>query len=388
MNRALRRATPAVALLALLATGCTDNRPQGGASGAPGTISVTSTKDACTLSTTTARSGTLTFSVKNEGTDVTEFYLLADDGLRIVGEVENIGPGLTRELVVQAQAGTYKTACKPGMVGSGIRGDFTVEKSGDEPVVSADDKKLADTASANYAAYVKEQTEQLLAGTKRFADAYKAGRDEEARSLYAKTRLHWERIEPVAESFGDLDPQLDAREADLEKGQEWTGWHRAEKDLWAPKGFTPQSSADRAKTADKLVKDTEELAKRTKDLSFTPDQLGNGAKALLDEVASGKVTGEEEAFSHTDLWDFQGNLDGAKVAYEELKPLLLKRNKDLADQLDRRFAATQKELDKYRQGDGWVSYEILTKDQVKALSTSVDGLAEPLSKLTKEVVAK
>ncbi|RMB57048.1 cupredoxin domain-containing protein [Tessaracoccus antarcticus] len=95
-------------------------------SGGNGEISVSSTSDACTLSATEASSGTLTFRVKNEGTEATEFYLYASDGLRTVGEVENIGPGLTRDLVVQVIAGDYVTACKPGMVGQGIRNTFTV----------------------------------------------------------------------------------------------------------------------------------------------------------------------------------------------------------------------------------------------------------------------
>ena len=63
------------------------------------------------------------------GDDVTEFYLLGEDGLRVVSEVENVGPGLTRDLVVQVKPGTYYTACKPGMVGDGIRAEFTVTDS-------------------------------------------------------------------------------------------------------------------------------------------------------------------------------------------------------------------------------------------------------------------
>ncbi len=384
MNRRMLAAAPLIAL-ALAATGCTDNTKSASGTGA---ITVKSTKDACELSSTTAKSGPLTFTIKNEGDQVTEFYLLAEDGLRIVGEVENIGPGLTRDFTIQAPAGTYVTSCKPGMVGEGIRGTLTVEKSANEPTASADDQKLIDTAVKNYAGYVRDQSDQLLAGTKKFAEAYASGKDDDARALYASTRLHWERIEPVAESFGDLDPVLDAREADLEKGQEWTGWHRAEKDLWAPKGFTPQTPAQRKALADKLVKDTEELVKRTKTVTFTADSIANGAKTLLDEVAKGKVTGEEEAFSHTDLWDFQGNLEGATVAYQELRPLLAKKNPDLAKQLDERFAATSKELSQHKTADGWKPYTELSKEQVRALATSVNALAEPLSKLTAEVLKK
>ncbi|HZK59532.1 MAG TPA: EfeM/EfeO family lipoprotein [Cryobacterium sp.] len=79
---------------------------------------------------------------------------------------------------------------------------------------------------------MREQVGRLSVGTRAFAVAYIAGDDDLARSLYAPTRAHWERVETIAESFGDLDPKLDLREADLEPGQEWTGWHAIEKDLW------------------------------------------------------------------------------------------------------------------------------------------------------------
>jgi iron uptake system component EfeO len=102
---------------------CVSNAP---AAGTANTIDVDSSASACTLSATTAPSGTLTFRVKNTGDDTTEFYLLGEDKVRVVGEVENIGPGLSRDLVVDAVPGTYHTSCKPGMSGDGIVAAFTV----------------------------------------------------------------------------------------------------------------------------------------------------------------------------------------------------------------------------------------------------------------------
>lgn len=382
----MRTLNPSVAVVmavggALLLTGCEPNTEQGGA------IAVTSTDDSCEVAATEAPAGTLKFDVTNEGSKVTEFYLLGEDGLRIIGEVENIAPGLERSLTVTAPEGKYFTACKPGMVGDGLRGDFTVTASEGGQEVSAEDSELAAQATTQYASYVKDQTEQLLTGTEDFAKAYKAGDDDEARRLYPEVRTNWERIEPVAESFGDLDPKLDLREADLEEGQEWTGWHLLEKDLWPPQdGYTALSDADREKYADLLVADTKVLYDRTRSMTFTPDQLSNGAKELLDEVATGKVTGEEEAWSHTDLWDFQANVDGARVAYEDLKPLLATRDKELDETLSTRFADLQTLLDGHRKGEGFVLYTELSEDEVKELSDSVNALSEPLSQLTDRVV--
>ncbi|ALD63786.1 PbrT family lead (Pb2+) uptake porter [Arthrobacter sp. LS16] len=372
-----------LALGALALTGCTDNNA---AASADGSIAVSASDDACTLATGTAAGGTLKFSVKNEGTKVNEFYLLAEDGLRIVGEVENIGPGVTRDLVVMAPEGSYFAACKPGMVGDGIRSPFTVTAAAAGQEVSADRAALQQTAVVQYAAYVKDQSQQLLAGTEDFAKAFAAGEEAEAKQLYPQVRMHWERIEPVAESFGDLDPILDAREADLEEGQEFTGWHRAEKDLWAPKGYTKMSQAQRQQIADGLVKHTTELVTRAQALEFTPDKLANGAKELLDEVATGKVTGEEEAFSHTDLWDFQANLEGAKIAYEDLAPLLEGTDDELDAQLKENFEKLQAQLDAYRVGEGFKYYDQLGTEQVQELAAGVDALSEPLSRLTAAVV--
>ena len=372
-----------LALGALALTGCTDNNAT---ASADGSIAVSASDDACTLASATAAGGTLKFTVKNEGTKVNEFYLLAEDGLRIVGEVENIGPGVTRDLVVMAPEGSYFAACKPGMVGDGIRSPFTVTAAAAGQEVSADRAALQQTAVDQYASYVKDQSQQLLAGTEDFAAAFAAGEEAEAKQLYPQVRMHWERIEPVAESFGDLDPILDAREADLEEGQEFTGWHRAEKDLWAPKDYTRMSQAQRQQIADGLVKHTTELVTRAQALEFTPDKLANGAKELLDEVATGKVTGEEEAFSHTDLWDFQANLEGAKIAYEDLAPLLEGTDDELDAQLKENFEKLQAQLDAYRVGEGFKYYDQLGTEQVQELAAGVDALSEPLSRLTAAVV--
>ncbi|WP_130416868.1 iron uptake system protein EfeO [Xylanimonas ulmi] len=388
-----------LAAVALATAACTPNTPAdaSGDGEGPVTITVASTADACTLSATSAPSGNVVFSVTNNGDDVTEFYLLAEDGLRIVSEVENIGPGLSRDLVLTAKPGAYQTACKPGMVGDGIRAPFTVTDSGADVAPTGEVADQIAQATTAYVAYVKDQTEQLLAGTQDFVDAYTSGDDEAARELYAPTRVHWERIEPVAESFGDLDPRMDLREADLEDGQEWTGWHLLEKDLWQPEpdanggeAYTPLTDAQRTQYADQLLADTQELYDRVHAADF-PEAIdaaaiGNGAKGLLDEVATGKVTGEEEIWSHTDLWDFQANVDGARVAFEGLRDVVEAKDAALAGQLDTRFADLQTLLDGYTQGDGFVTYTDLSEDQVKELAAAVDALGEPLSKLTAAVV--
>ena len=383
------------ALLALSA--CVANDPTTSADSHATALTVDSSSSDCTVSASEAPSGNVSFSIENTGDQVTEFYLLADDELRIVGEVENIGPGITRDLVVQARPGDYFTVCKPGMVGAGIgKAAFTVTDSGAELVADGDDSALVDAAAVNYVAYIKNQVEGLVTSTTTFLDAYRAGDDDTARSLYAPTRAAYERIEPVAESFGDLDPKIDFREADVEEGTEWTGWHRIEKDLWQPsaednggEAYVPLSTDERNRFADLLEDDTASLndAVHESDYTVSIDAISNGAIGLLDEVASGKITGEEEIWSHTDLWDFQANLEGARVAYEGVRDIVEPKDADLVAQLDDEFTSLETLLSGYGSLDaGFVYYDELTTEQVKELADGVNALSEPLSQLTAVLV--
>jgi iron uptake system component EfeO len=314
-------------------------------------------------------------SSPNDGTKVTEFYVYGE-GERVMGEVENISPGLQRKLIVQlGEPGTYQTACKPGMVGDGIRGDFKV--TGDS--VKIDEAGKFKEASQSYKRYVNSQTDALIAATQIFVDAVKKGDINAAKAQFPIARTYYERIEPVAESFpNDLDPRIDLREADLEPGQKWTGFHRLEKDLWVT-GLQPDSNA----MADQLMADVKELDNGVKASTWTIDstQIAGGAQGLLDEVASSKITGEEDTFSHTDLWDFKANVDGSQTAVASVRPILDERNADLGKKVDQRFAEVDALLEKYRQGDGFVFYDKVTEPQRQELSRAIDALSKEVSQV-------
>ena len=364
----------AVALLALAA--CTTSGGASGAvsssAGAGGPIAVQATDSQCTVATTTAPAGTITFQVQNTGSKVTEFYVYGA-GDRIVGEVENIAPGLTRELKVEmTEPGTFTTACKPGMVGDGIRAAFTV--TGSAQPGSADQKVAK--AIADYKSYVAGQSTELVAGTEAFVAAVKAGDVAKAKSLYTAARQPWERIEPVAESFGDLDAKIDGREDVVEQGLPFTGYHRLEKDLWAD-SLKPDSSA----IADQLLTDVKAIAEKATAVEFTALSIANGAKELLDEVATTKITGEEERYSHTDLADMKANLQGSQSALEVLRPVMSERQADLATALDSAFTSINQALDQHRKGTDYPPLTDLTPDQVKDLTVKLDALSEQVAKV-------
>jgi iron uptake system component EfeO len=347
----------------------------GDGSAAPAQITVSASDSTCELSGTTAATGPSTFLITNNGSKVTEFYVYGA-GDRVMGEVENVSPGLERKLIVQlTEPGKYQTACKPGMIGDGLRGDFTV--TGD--TVQIDTEGKFKEAADNYKRYVNSQTDALVPAVDTFVAAIKKGDVAAAKAQFPIARTYYERIEPVAESFpDDLDPRIDLREADLEPGQKWTGFHALEKQLWVT-GLQPDANA----LADQLVADVKELNDGVKKPDFTVDstQIAGGAQGLLDEIASSKISGEEDIFSHTDLWDFEANLQGSQTAVASVRPILDERNADLGKKVDQRFAESEAELAKYRKGDGFVLYDTVTEPQRQELSRSVDALSKEVSQV-------
>jgi iron uptake system component EfeO len=228
---------------------------------------------------------------------------------------------------------------------------------------------------------VVAEVDQMIAGSKVFTDAVRAADVAKAKQTYAPARLHYESVEPVAESFGDLDPDIDSRLDDVADPNQWTGFHRLEKALWQD-----NSLAGMVPVADKLDADIAMLKKKVADATYQPAQLANGASELLTELSTSKVTGEEDRYSHTDLWDFEGNLNGARKCFELLKPALAVKNPDLAQQLEARFTDVVSSLQRYKQGNGYVDYSTVPQDQRQKLAQSVNALAEPLSKVAGQVV--
>jgi iron uptake system component EfeO len=354
-----------------------DKADDTGSAAAGGPIAVKASDTACDVAKSTLDAGTHVFSITNSGAKVTEFYVYAA-GDRVMGEVENITPGLSRELRVELPAGSYQTACKPGMIGQGIRAALTV--SGSAPALTED--VALQQATENYTRYITAQSEALVQKTTDFVTAVKAGDVEKSKTLFPIARTYYERIEPVAEIFGDLDPKLDGREDDATKELPFTGFHKLEKDLWVTKDISKDGPI-----ADQLLADVKEVVTKAKAEKLAPLQLANGAKELLDEVASSKITGEEDRYSHTDLWDFAANVDGSQAAVSALRPALEQRDPALVKQIDAGFTAVDAELGKYRVGDGWKYWNQLSKAELKGLSDAINALAEPISKIA-GVIAK
>ena len=303
-------------------------------------VAVTVTDKGCEPMLLEVSEGRVTFQIRNASRRALEWEIL--DGVMVVDERENIIPGFVQSMTTKLEPGEYAMTC-------GLRGN----PKGVLKVAAGGGTKGPPSAMdlvgpiAEYKTYVMREVDALVIGTRAFAAAIKAGKLADAQKLYAPTRRHYERIEPIAELFNDLDGNIDARADDFEKKEEdptWIGFHRLEKGLWADK-----STRGLGPIADGLVKDVEELKKRVSTLTFPPKNVVGGAAALIEEVAATKISGEEDRYSHTDLWDFQANIEGSQKIFEIFRPLVAARDKALVAavtdnfaKVDRRWPSTRK----------------------------------------------
>jgi iron uptake system component EfeO len=359
-------------LVLLAACGNSEPAPPGAkqAASGPKAVEVKLTDAGCDPATLKLDAGRTTFKVTNAGTGrVSELEVLS--GQRILGEKENLVAGLSGSFTLDLQPGEYTISCPGGT--SSATGVLTV---GGKAITSASDPRL-EAAVAGYQRYVATQAQELVKRVEPFVAAVKAGDVEKAKELFAAARVPYETIEPVAESFGNLDPEIDARVNDVEKGQKWTGFHRIEQGLWvkhSTKGLGP--------IADKLMADVRTLESKTRTLTYKPDELANGANGLLDEVASSKISGEEDRYSHTDLSDFEANINGSQTTFGLLAPALRVKDAKLADDINAKFDAVAKELATLKQGDTFPSYATVDDPERIQLADLVARLARPLAQIS------
>jgi iron uptake system component EfeO len=334
----------------------------------------------CTTDRAEFAAGGITFKIVNkDATGVSEVELL--DGRRIVGEKENIPPGIPGEFAVKVGAGTYTLYC-PGAKTEKTKITVTgTAEQGDASVAA-----LLKAATTNYAKYVSTQVGYLLDAVTKLDAALHGTELSAAQDAYKKARPFYEKIEPVAESFTvgkqSLDADIDARANDV-PATKWTGFHRIEKGLFADKGL-----AGLGKYGDGLVANVTKLRTLTEGLTYKATELANGAQGLLDEVAASKITGEEERYSHIDLLDFANNDEGAEQAFAQLEPALKKIDPALAGTIAAKFKALDALVDTYRSSkdsSGFVLYTELTDADKAKLAAAVKAVQEPLSKVASKV---
>ncbi|RKP57292.1 Efem/EfeO family lipoprotein [Cohnella endophytica] len=376
----------ATSLLLLVLSACgKDNNEGAAAATSPASSSAASTTDASSEGNSAIQEGTsklqdetskLQEAVKNKdaaevkrlGKSVNDAWLAYENSVRQLFPLEYTE--IEKYVMPIFSASAFDKVDFEALTGTAAKLQDALTALKNAKPTTGTTSELLTKAVANYKVYVQEQADGLVSHTKLFVDAVKAGNIEEAKSLYSKARVYFETIEPIAESFGDLDPRIDARLADAEDPNTWGGFHRIEKALWVDNNLQGMDVY-----ADQLLKDTQELSEKIKSIELEPKTVVAGAIELLNEAATSKITGEEELYSHTDLVDFAANVSGSKSVYLSIIPALNEKNPELGAQLDKQFQQLEQTLLGHQENGQYISYDKLTTEQIRKISDELSVLS-------------
>ncbi len=382
------RLTAMIALVTgavVVAAGCSSSASKSKTtadSGKTTTVNVSLTPQGCQAKPATVATGDVQFNVANKNASaVTEAELRTSNGSKILGEQENLTPGLSGGFELTLAPGSYELNC-PGAAQEHWK--FTV--TGKATGASWQSNPQLAAAVRGYTAYIDQQTADLVSSSQTFCQAVSAGNLNQAKILYPKTRVYYEHIEPVAEIWGTLDTEIDGRwENPVTVQSQFIGFHRLEQLMWSDntlKGAPALCSG--------LVKHEQQLLTLVKSAQYNPLELASGATDLVNEAATAKISGEEERYSNTDLPVFKANVDGAMEVVTLLTPYLQKKDPSLLAQIKQRDAAVLTALSKYQASPGYddtgyVEYSTVLDAQRRTLSSSVNALAETMSKISSQV---
>jgi iron uptake system component EfeO len=340
-------------------------------------IAISVSESGCSPATVETAAGAVTFEVTNDGSETGEFEIILG-GERVIDEVENIIPGFVVNMATRLDGGTYAMQCGNLRTPPGVLTVTGGPAATPEPNTVVDAARLQAARDA-YADYVDTQVTDLVATIDVFATAVESGDLEAAKASYAAARVPWERIEPIAELFPDLDGAIDFREEDFEGGVDdpgFKGFHRIEKVLWADgtaEGLDPLATELRANVA--------ELKARIDAMEIDPRVMARGAGELIDEVAQSKMTGEEDRYSKMDLYAIDANVDGSAIIVEQLRPILTQLDPEYLAALDVASASVTDIIDTYADGDGFKGFDAISAEDLKLMQARLAELSELLAQL-------
>jgi iron uptake system component EfeO len=323
------------------------------------TVNVNLTPSGCSPKPAKVTTGQIQFNVANKNASaVSEAELRTKDLSHILGEQENLTPGLSGGFSLVVQPGHYVFNC-PGAARQ--HASFTVT-------------------------YVNQQVAGLVSSTQALCAAINSGSQTQAEQLYPPARVFYEHIEPVAEVWGTLDTAIDGRiDNPVTNPADLQGFHRIEEIMWADGtlgGAAPYCS--------QLVTNQQRLQQLVSTASYNAVTMASGATDLINEAATAKITGEEERYSNTDFVVFQANVDGAMAVFSLLQPYLKQADPSLVAQINQQHNAVEKAIAPYKatpgyDNTGYVEYSQVLDPQRRALSAKVQAFAEALSKISGQV---
>ncbi|MVW85522.1 iron uptake system protein EfeO [Pseudomonas sp. PB101] len=340
-------------------------------------VLVTIHPHSCEPNALTVPAGHASFRIVNRSDRAVEWEIL--DGVLVIEERENIAPGLSQVINANLAPGDYSITC--GLL-SNPRGTLHVTPTAaSDAAAKARPSMVAFVGPlSEFRVYLNSQGSALIKAVTALQQAIESGDLSQAQALYVPARTAYQRVAPAAQRLAQLDNAINARADYFEKREQdpgFTGFHRIEYAL-----FEQRDLSGMAPVAQRLLTDVRTLKQQLLAQSLPPEQLVSIMVRNLNGIADVRAgSGEEERYSHSDLNGFAANLDATRKVVDLLRPLLSKSAAGLLGKIDTALYAFDAELNAFKVGDGYASYDSVSAEQRNQIADKAKALATALDEI-------
>lgn len=231
-------------------------------------------------------------------------------------------------------------------------------------------------AIQEYLTFVNKELSEMVEQLEKLNQSIQKGQLAQAKAAYIQAHQHYETVRPIIVLFGNTDRTINSRAdyfLDKEKDYRFVGFHLVEYLL-----FSQQDLKAALPASDELLLKGRDLQKRVLTETIEIPKLVQASADFIEMILETKLSGKENIYSQTDLFDMAANAKGSQVIIDVISPFVeaktldqIKENDQKINKIVQSYQLAKGQYAPYsqlKQQDKMTLYSLLTQ-QAELLAT-------------------
>lgn len=231
-------------------------------------------------------------------------------------------------------------------------------------------------AIQEYLTFVNKELSEMVEQLEKLNQSIQKGQLAQAKAAYIQAHQHYETVRPIIVLFGNTDRTINSRAdyfLDKEKDYRFVGFHLVEYLL-----FSQQDLKAALPASDELLLKGRDLQKRVLTETIEIPKLVQASADFIEMILETKLSGKENIYSQTDLFDMAANAKGSQVILDVISPFVeaktldqIKENDQKINKIVQSYQLAKGQYAPYsqlKQQDKMTLYSLLTQ-QAELLAT-------------------
>lgn len=234
--------------------------------------------------------------------------------------------------------------------------------------------ELASEANA-FKSYIEGQMDDFVKDTELLALLVKEGKLEDAQKLYPLVTMYYERMQPLASNFLELNKKINTSLGE-DKEAEGTGFAKLAYGL-----FNEKKTAGYEEVAEQLVTNIKELQLQLPSTDVTENNVLDATVTMLNQLATERLANESDANNEVYIAKAQ-----TEVAEQVVKIFMNRSTTESAAKATEQIAKLNEVIAYYEVGkQDYVNYSYFTSKQKEELTIAINNVKKALQKMNEEL---